>query len=737
MESKEEAARLVGVVLDGKYQLEAVVGRGGFGVVYRARHLIWDQAVAIKVLTKLTNVAEDMREEVLGLFVREGRLLSTLSSRTTGIVQARDIGTMTTQLGLWMPYMVLEWLDGHTLGRLLRAERGAGGGPRGVREVFHIFDGVARALAVAHASGVAHRDIKPPNIFVLGDALAPGVVIKLLDFGIAKVMQTTAPEGLEMTGAQQSMFTPLYGAPEQFNRKLGASGPWTDVFAMALVILEVMTGRRVLTGESFGELTLECLDPSRRPTPRTLGVEVSDAVEAVFARALAIATEARYRTMGDFWLDLVDALEIEAYPPLPLERLSDAASSAGLVIGEPSAVMAVDELSGASLGSLRALDSQSREAMSTRIPEDARTGADAAAARPSRGRGAALVAVSGVIAIGVAVGVLALSRGEATPDPGGAAQGLERAQDAGERAPAQAAAATGSPAASPCPEGMVHIAGGKYFMGSDVPDVPALALAHPAHKVEVGPFCLDRTEVTVAAYRECSAIGECKRAHSDAWWPQGSTPEAAWRRQREAHSPLCNGDAAARDEHPVNCVTWAQADEYCRFAGKRLPREIEWEYAARGSDGRVFPWGDEPPSAARVNGCGEECVAWRVAAALEATPTLYDVDDGFPGTAPVGSFPQGATQAGVLDIIGNLFEWTADAYKPYDDEGDGDPERRVIRGGAFNSYQPEHANPALRYPMAAESHSHGIGFRCASEPRGDAAPPDGDGDADAEKDKDA
>ncbi len=168
METKEEAQALLGLVLDSKYRLEALIGRGGFGVVYRARHLIWDQPVAIKLLTKLTNVGEAMREEVLGSFIREGRLLSALSSRTTGIVQARDIGTMVSEDGLWMPYMVLEWLEGEPLGRILKQERWAGGVTRTAGEVFQIFDGVARALAVAHANNVAHRDIKPPNIVVLG-----------------------------------------------------------------------------------------------------------------------------------------------------------------------------------------------------------------------------------------------------------------------------------------------------------------------------------------------------------------------------------------------------------------------------------------------------------------------------------------------------------------------------------------------------------------------------------------
>jgi len=703
METKEEAQALIGTVLDGKYRIEAVIGRGGFGVVYRALHLIWEQPVAIKVLTKLTKVGEDKREEVLGFFIREGRLLSALSSRTTGIVQARDIGTLTTAEGLWMPYMVLEWLDGRPLGRILKHERSLGGGTRSVEEVFHLFDGLARALSVAHVHAVAHRDIKPPNIIVLGQTLTPGVVIKLLDFGIAKVMQTHSREALAQTGSKESIFTPYYGAPEQFNRSLGASGPWTDVFAMALVLLEVVIGRRVFTGGSFGTLAIECLQADPRPTPRTLGVEVSDAVEAVFARALAIEVGERYQSMGDFWLALVDALGIGNYVPLPLDPIGDVGSISG---GGDRAASSSLELASEGLSGLRARDLEAHKlSISYTAPELV----DAPA--PSRGRRGLLgvVLVCMIVGGGILGVVLMLGGGGDAASPSGAAQGRAQAQ-----LDAPMLVAKPVEPASACPEGMVEFKGSPYFMGSDVEDVPALSLARPAHRVEVGDFCLDRTEVTVAAYRACSSIGECKRAFADSSWPQGSAEEEVWTKQREAYSPLCNGVDPAFDQHPVNCVTWAQADEYCRGRGGRLPTEVEWEFAARGRDGRVFPWGDAPPTPERVNGCGLECNAWRVAAGLDETPLLYEADDGYSGTAPVGSFPGGATQAGLVDIIGNVFEWTADEFRPYSDEGAHDPKRRVIRGGAFNSFQPEHANPALRYPMAADAHTHGIGFRCAA-----------------------
>jgi formylglycine-generating enzyme required for sulfatase activity len=338
------------------------------------------------------------------------------------------------------------------------------------------------------------------------------------------------------------------------------------------------------------------------------------------------------------------------------------------------------------------------------------------ASGPPSGR-TALFAGS-IAAVAVVAGVLVWQAGlldGVTANDLPKAAATDRGANAAPAEPARAESKATLP--PPCSDDMVFVAGGKFFMGSDA-EAPVLKSANPAHQVEVGGFCIDRTEVTLEAYRECSDEGACKRAFRDSWWPQGSKNKEEWGADREVHSQLCNEQYEDRGMHPVNCVTWHQADAYCRHVGKTLPSEEQWEFAARRSDGRVYSWGDDKPDSERMNGCGSECVQWRAAVDAEPTPPLFEANDGYPGTAPVGSFPAGNTREGISDLAGNVFEWTADEFRPYGDVDNlaQDAAGRVIRGGAFNSFMPEFADPALRFPLVADAHSHGVGFRCAAKP---------------------
>ncbi|MDB4946203.1 MAG: Adenylate cyclase, partial [Labilithrix sp.] len=315
---------LVGTTIVDKYAVESVVGQGGFATVFRATHLLWKRPVAVKVFTALGLVDETQRDRLLQEFIQEGALLAELSERSTAICQARDVGMLTTPRGEVVPYMVLEWLEGRSLEAITEAERLANAQLRSVSDVVTLLEPIAHALSLAHQRGIAHRDVKPANIFVLHEDKG----VKLLDFGIAKVVQDAQKMGFGKTAGHITSFTPLYGAPEQFDRTHGATGPWTDVFALALVATELVSGREPLAGDSLVQLAVASSDRERRPTPRTYGATVSDAVEAVFAKALAVKPEERYPTAGDFWTALAAASKATALGALQMARPEDTVPAA-------------------------------------------------------------------------------------------------------------------------------------------------------------------------------------------------------------------------------------------------------------------------------------------------------------------------------------------------------------------------------------------------------------------------
>jgi formylglycine-generating enzyme required for sulfatase activity len=203
----------------------------------------------------------------------------------------------------------------------------------------------------------------------------------------------------------------------------------------------------------------------------------------------------------------------------------------------------------------------------------------------------------------------------------------------------------------------------------------------PAHPIELGAYYIDRTEVTVGQFRRCVQSGGCREPGSGA--------------------EDCNGLRSERSDHPVNCVDWGQADGYCRWANKRLPTEAEWEKAARGTDGRTYPWGEQRPSCELAimdeggRGCGRD------------------------STWPVGSRPAGESPYGASDMVGNVSEWVADGYDPayYANSPRHDPRAqavsspRVHRGGSWRQTGPLRATS--RDHWKPELWSIHLGFRCA------------------------
>jgi serine/threonine-protein kinase len=241
---------------------------------------------------------------------------------------------------------------------------------------------------------------------------------------------------------------------------------------------------------------------------------------------------------------------------------------------------------------------------------------------------------------------------------------------------------------------MVYVPAGEFEMGSDDDDVDyALQLCNEyrgdcerewfeaewsVHTVALDGFWIDQTEVTNGQYRRCVEAGAC------------DPPAESRSNTRETYY-----DSSAYDDYPVIYVSWHQAEDYCTWAGARLPTEAEWEYAARGPDSLIYPWGDSSPN-----------------------DTLLNYDHKVKDTTKDSSYPNGVSWCGALDMAGNVWEWVADWYEEHysserqvNPKGPSPRENRVLRGGHWGG-SPIAVRSATRSRSHPDGTYHDVGFRC-------------------------
>lgn len=317
-QKKEERDRfgLVGNTIAGTFRVDSVVAEGGFGVVYKAHHLHFRSPVALKCLKIPGELSEEERKVFLEQFRSEAEIQFRLSAQMPQIVRPLHVDAVQTENGEFVPLMALEWLDGQSFEQLIERRAHAGVAPMSLSEAMRLIGPVAEALHLSHnfeVNGehlsVIHRDVKPDNLFVT--SVAGETVVKLLDFGISKVRRSANQlAGRYSQTDGQAPFSPAYGAPEQWvPKRLGQTGPWTDVWGLALTLVEIIKGDVVIAGDHQAMMGT-VLDPASRPSPRSEGVVVTDEVEAVFLKALSLDPRYRYQSIRSFWEALQAANEL-------------------------------------------------------------------------------------------------------------------------------------------------------------------------------------------------------------------------------------------------------------------------------------------------------------------------------------------------------------------------------------------------------------------------------------------
>ena len=237
----------------------------------------------------------------------------------------------------------------------------------------------------------------------------------------------------------------------------------------------------------------------------------------------------------------------------------------------------------------------------------------------------------------------------------------------------------------------VRVPKGSY---RELPSLPAKPDEEHDHAVTVGPMWMGMTDVTVSAYAKCAEAQACSASPSAR---DEAKPRCAWK----------NGLLT----HPMNCVSWAEAAQFCKWIKGRLPTAAEWEYAATsGQFGKPYPWGDAPPDGSHANYCDVNCpkalgedgknlARWEKEGWIDR-----DQNDGWAATSPAGSYPAGTTPWGLLDMAGNVWQWTSSPA------GDG---KHEVRGGSWDN--PAKALQTSKRLAWADRPDAGMGFRCVKD----------------------
>jgi formylglycine-generating enzyme required for sulfatase activity len=658
-----------GTILQNRYRIVSLLGQGGMGAVYRAWHLTLNIPLAIKEMVPQPGLDAQTLVQMRQQFQQEAAILAHLDH--PNLVRVIDHFEEGGNV-----YLVMDFVEGESLADCIARE-----GELTEDEVLVWAGQLLDALDYCHGQGVIHRDIKPQNVILRPDGRAV-----LVDFGLVKMWD---PDDPHTRTVMRGMGTPEYAPPEQYSTQAGHTGPHSDVYSLGATLYHA------LTGQAPPPAADRTVDPSLLNAPRALNRRISRGVERAVLKALELRPDRRFQSARR----MAAALKVEV--PVPALRLPERQAvheappapqrrPTKVMAGVQTAVLAwwrrvpvwgwaLGGMLGVAVlivGVVSALGGGPATGALPVTPTARRPSPTAALARPTATRLPATATFT--------------PRPTDTPRP----TATHTPRPTSTRIPPTA---TFTPiptsTSTPTPAGpglgstwvrpadgmvMVYVPAGEFQMGSTEKDSE-----QPIHTVVLDGFWIGRTEVTNAQYALCVAAGACE-------------PPA---KSRSFARDSYYYDSAYAD-YPVIRVSWYDAVNYCAWAGGRLPTEAEWEYAARGPEGHVYPWGNDTPNCDLAN-YSRDCV-W--------------------DTAAVGSYPADASWCGALDMAGNVSEWVADWYGTYPSGRQENPlgpaagDSRVVRGGCWFGNQRV-ARCSYRYGRLTEYSHNYLGFRCVSPVR--------------------
>jgi len=627
-----------------RYQVIAYQGMGGMAVVYHAYDTRLERDVALKLI-RADAIPAEQHTRMMSRFEVEAKAQSRFSHQN--IVPIYDYGEVDGS-----PFLVMAYLSGGTLKDKISQ-------PVPIKKALAWAIPIADALRYAHRFGVVHRDVKPSNILLTSNDYPV-----LTDFGIAKLLETDAAT---LTETNVGVGTPEYMAPEQW---IGKTSESCDQYALGVVLYEMLTAARPYTGNTPVAVALK-QKRDQFEMPSNLVATIPQPIDELLIKVLSYHPADRFENMTAFHRELQTLQEMMEDPEFKKQNKRRSARK----------IKVKKNLANKSAGNGDLKKSYLVKKHKQQDKLEIRHNKEAFS-KPRRKRTIVSVIAGGLLIVIISLLLMArLSQGnqftvnlpstsqvvaldavsqasKSTEIPTQSPSETPTLQDT--PTPTLIPSETSTLTPSPTEEEMIttrfreidgmeiaFVPAGEFIFGTgkDGYTIYPVYVPFSTHNVYIDGFWVDKYEVTNQQFAQCVEAGACNPPYS-----------ILSRTRMDYYS---NEDYL---DFPVVWVDRAMAIRYCEWVGGRLPTEAEWEKAARGTDGREYPWGN-----------------------VFTTGDLGNINGFSEDTTPVGSFPEGASPYGALDMYGNVWEWVSDWYHPtiYATEPPDNPTGPIDERGVF------------------------------------------------------